>query len=240
MKKINVDTLTLESVLKFDDGQLTNVCKQLKVKPSKIVKNMVIRIKKHMRAQGNDAFFGKAVDKKKSVKTASSKVGVSKKKKVKTAVDAGVQRGGGKKLAVGETSSLRMFAKRLSVAKADGDSAKVKIVLGCIKREKERIANSNPKLEQAIKDFNKKYIGKKINWNNKLKKAGIWESGMQFLKNYEKHRLLHAKGTSKFKTLLKAFHAKRDSTVSSIGKSIKLVAAKEAPVVVKKKKKVKK
>lgn len=213
MKKINVAKLTLVMVEKMDLDELSNVSKQLKLKPSKIIKNNIIRIKKHMRAVKNDIFFGK-VGKAVTVKTTKTKSSKVDKKVISKKNHEG-------------SSLLNLFNERLKEAIKNKDTARIVINKANIRKEKERIEekrNMSPEVKQQIKEFKEKYAGKKINWTAKLKKAGILEDGMASIPNFEKYRLFKTKGGSKFKVLLKNFRKKRDERLASIKKSHNLIS----------------
>jgi hypothetical protein len=204
MRKINVDTLTLSQVLKMSHDALKEVCKKLKVKPSKIDKNMVIRIKKHMRQEDNVTFFGKAVKGGKKVR--AKKVRADKKSAKVKANKVGKPR-------------ENKWHRRLREAKEAGNQADVKRISARIKRMEER-KEYMAKFKNEIKAFNDKYKGKSVNWDKKLEKEGIWETGMQFLTSFEKYRLVNAKG-AKRKRLLTEFKQRKQKIFGAISTSIK-------------------
>lgn len=94
------------------------------------------------------------------------------------------------------------------------------------KRNAERRKSITPELKRKIDAFKKKYKGKNINWNVKLKKAGLWINGMNFLSNYEKYEILDARGT-KQKKLLNAAQNK----IKSVADTIKGTNAFRAKVI---------
>lgn len=112
--------------------------------------------------------------------------------------------------------------KKIRLANEAGDDLKVERLLRKKARKEAREKNVDPEIKELIKEFNKKYRGKKVNWNDKLKKAGIWETGMQFITNYEKSLFLEAKSQPrKLKKMLDEFRAKRDEVNKAISGSMK-------------------
>lgn len=112
--------------------------------------------------------------------------------------------------------------KKIRLAREAGDDLKVERLLRKKARKQQREKNINPKLKEQIKEFNKEHRGKKVNWNNKLKKAGIWETGMQFLTNYEKSLFLAAKSQpKKLKKMLNDFKKKSNAVNEAISDSMK-------------------
>jgi hypothetical protein len=94
------------------------------------------------------------------------------------------------------------------------------------KRDAARRISITPELRAKIDAFKKEYKGKKINWNNKLKKAGLWINGMNFLTNYEKYTLVKASGSLQKKLLAQA-----EKKIKDVALTISKVNAKKNKVL---------
>jgi len=90
------------------------------------------------------------------------------------------------------------------------------------KREAARRKSMTPELKEELKAFRNKFKDKKINWNNKLKKEGLWINGMNFLSSYEKYKILIAKGKDQKKLLAAA-----EEKVKVVGETLKGIFKKK-------------
>lgn len=188
---VKVKDLTLTGVRNMTDKELISVCKKLKVKPSKKRKNMIIRIKKHMLAEGNNDFFDVGKYAKKKSK------GKSKSKSADSGKAKGKKKGGGGK------KKEKKWERNLRLAKEQDNEVWEKIIL--LRKQKRELKESYKFGTDAEREkFRNKYKGKGTNWNKKLKNADIWETGMQLLSNFEKYLILNAKG-AKRKKMISAF-----------------------------------
>lgn len=114
--------------------------------------------------------------------------------------------------------------RQMREAKKSGDKIQYERLRKRIARQEAREKEMTPERKAKIKVFKKKFSDKEINWNARLKKAGVWESGMQLLNNYDKYLILKNKGKIREK-LIKAFRDKRDEAYDATRDVMKKINA---------------